>query len=169
MMTMFILFAALYVYNATSNDMQASSEKPHAYFKEAIKPGQPDIKTRHYEAGTRTLRVEDIKDISSIKLSKEKTIKIILPSDVLFDEGEAELKSGAISSLMAVGQLIQGTDHTVTVAGHTDNIPIQTDRFPSNWELSTARACIAAKFLIDKTDIPPSQIQVIGYAENRPI
>ena len=169
MMTMFVLFALLYVYHFANKEVQASSGAPVVKYHEEIKPVQKEILTPHYEITTETLRLEDLKDISSVELTKEKAVKIILPSDVLFDTAEAELKSDAVGSLMAVGQLIQGTDYAVTVAGHTDNIPIHTDRFPSNWELSTARACVAAKFLIDKTDIPPSQIQVIGYAENRPI
>jgi chemotaxis protein MotB len=169
MMTMFVFFAVLYVYNTTSKEVQASSTKPEINYHEEVQPTQTEKIPEPYEMSTETLRLEDLKDISSIELTKEKTVKIILPSDVLFDTAEAELKPEAISSLMAVGQLIQGTDYAVTVAGHTDNIPIETDRFPSNWELSTARACVAAKFLIDKAEIPASQIQVIGYAENRPI
>ena len=171
MMTMFVLFAVLYVYHTTNKDVLASAGEPGVRVHEVIQPVpvQTEYIRRQYEISMETLRLEDLKDISSVELTKEKAVKIILPGDVLFDTGEAELKSEAIGSLMAVGQLIQDTDYAVTVAGHTDNIPIQTDRFPSNWELSTARACVAAKFLIDKTEIPPSQIQVIGYAENRPI
>jgi chemotaxis protein MotB len=169
MMTMFILFALLYVYQDSNKEVQASSVKPDIKYREEIKPVRREILTPRYELNTETLRLDDLKDLSDIELTKEKAVKIILPSDVLFDTAEAELKSGAIGSLMAVGQFIQGTDYAVTVAGHTDNIPISTDRFPSNWELSTARACVAAKFLIDEGEILPSQIQVIGYAENRPI
>lgn len=169
MMTMFVLFALLYVYHTTNKEVQASSGAPIIKYHEEIQPVQKEVLVPHYEITTETLRLEDLKDISSVELTQEKAVKIILPSDVLFDTGEAELKSNAVGSLMDVGQLIQGTDYAVTVAGHTDNIPIQTDRFPSNWELSTARACVAAKFLIDEANIPPSQIQVIGYAENRPI
>ena len=165
MMTMFVLFALLYVYHTTNKEVQASSEERGTFFHEEI---QPFLSQRH-DSVTETLRVEDLKDISSVELTKDKVVKIILPGDVLFDTAEAELKPGAISSLMAVGQLIQGTDYAVTVAGHTDNIPIHTDKYPSNWELSTARACVAAKFLIDETEVSPAQIQVIGYAENRPI
>jgi chemotaxis protein MotB len=169
MMTMFVLFAILYVYNITDKEVQASSVEPGIKYREVIQPVRKEVISRRYDVITETLKIEDLKDISSVELTKEKAVKIILPSDVLFDTGEAELKSDAVGSLMAVGQLIQGTDYAVTVAGHTDNIPIHTDRFPSNWELSTTRACVAAKFLIDETNIPPSQIQVIGHAENRPI
>ena len=151
MMTMFILFALLYVYQTSNKEVQASAGKPAINYREEIKPVRTEILSPRYE------------------LTEKQTVKIILPGDVLFDTAEAELKHGAIGSLMAVGQFIQGMDYSVTVAGHTDNIPITTDRFPSNWELSTARACVAAKFLIEEAGILPSQIQVIGYAENRPI
>jgi chemotaxis protein MotB len=169
MMTMFVLFAVLYAYHSSNTEVQASSGKLSVNYREEIKPVKKEVLSPNYEISTETLRLEDLKDISTVELSKNTAVKIILPSDVLFDTGEAELKSDAIGSLMAVGQLIEGTDNAVTVAGHTDNIPIQTERFPSNWELSAARACVAAKFLIDETNIPPDRIQVIGYAENRPI
>jgi chemotaxis protein MotB len=170
MMTMFVIFAVLYVYHTTNEEAQASSgEQQCSRTQEEIQPVKKRDLVRRYKLGAQTLRIEDLKDISSVELTKEKAVRIILPSDVLFDTGEAELKSGAIGSLMAVGKFIQGTDYAVTVAGHTDNIPIHTDRFPSNWELSTARACVAAKFLIDEINILSAQIQIIGYAENRPI
>lgn len=170
MMTMFVLFAVLYGYQTANKGTPISSDsKPNVYFQEIKNREQAENISQNDEVITETLRIEDLKGISSMELTKEKAVKIILPSDILFDTGEAGLKPGAITSLMAVGQLIQGMDYTVTVAGHTDNIPIQTDRFPSNWELSMARACVAAKFLIDETDISPSKVQVIGYAENRPI
>ena len=169
MMTMFVLFALLYVYHTTNKEVQASSGEQRSYIHEEIQPVEKEKQSPRYRPSTEILRMEDLKDLASIELTEDKVVKIILPGDVLFDTGEAELKPGAISSLMSVGQLIEGTDYAVTVAGHTDNIPIHTDRFPSNWELSTARACVAAKFLIDETDIPPARIQVTGYAENRPI
>lgn len=169
MMTMFVLFAVLYAYHTSNKEVQASFGETSIKFHEEIQPVQTEYISRHYEVSTETLRVEDLKDITSVELTKKKAVKIILPSDVLFDTGEAELKSDAIGSLMAVGQLIRGTDYAVTVTGHTDDIPIHTEKFPSNWELSTARACVAAKFLIYETNILPAQIQVTGYAENRPL
>lgn len=169
MMTMFILFAVLYAYHAISEEKEVPSKRSEIDFHEEVKPAETGDLSRFYETSMETIRVERLQDITSVELIKEKAVKIILPSDVLFDVGEAELKSGAVGSLEAVGRLIKDTNYSVTVAGHTDEIPIHTDRFPSNWELSTARACVAAKFLIEKTNISPGQIQVIGYAEYRPI
>ena len=169
MMTMFVLFAVLYVYHSSNKEVQASPEKSITGYREEIKPVQTEKLPPFHEISTETLRLEDLKDIDSVELTKEKAVKIILPSDVLFDTAEAELKPDAIGSLKAVGDLIRNTNYAITVAGYTDNIPIHTNKYPSNWELSTARACVAAKFLIDEANIPPAQIQVIGYAENRPI
>ncbi len=155
MMTMFILFCVLYAY-------------PSAGIK-ANKPVQDNDLSEFYEKSMETFRAKNFRDITSVELTSDKAVKIILPSDILFDTGCAEIKTAASGSLVAVGELIRDKGYAVTVAGHTDNVPINTDRFPSNWELSAARACEAAKFLIGETEIPPDRIQVLGYAEYRPI
>ena len=56
----------------------------------------------------------------------------------------------------------------LVVEGHTDNVPIQTERFPSNWELSTGRAASVARYLIER-GIAPQRLQATGYADTRPI
>ena len=170
MMTMFILFCVLYTYktpNIKEVQIPKIETKIEVHEQERFYPSEELY--RFYEMSRKTLNAEELQDITSVELTDDKTVKIILPSDILFDTGEAALKSGALGSLKAVGGLIKDTKYAVTIAGHTDNIPIHTERFPSNWELSTSRACVAAKYLIDETNIPPDQIQVIGYAEYRPI
>jgi chemotaxis protein MotB len=169
MMTMFVLFAVLYAYSALKKEVPEPLKKPEIIFKEVPKPVIKEDISQFYEKSMETIRAEKLEDITSVELIKDKAVKIILPSDVFFDIGKAELKSEAVGSLRAVGELIKETNYTVTVAGHTDAIPINTEMFPSNWELSTARACVAAKFIIEQANIPPGQIQVIGYAEFRPV
>ncbi len=169
MMTMFILFCMLYAYKTSNKEVQASPFKPETVYHEKTRPVPKEDLTGLYEMSRETLRAKDFKDVASVELTRNKAVKIILPSDILFDTGQAELKQDALGSLAAVGALLKDKNYAITVAGYTDNIPINTDRYPSNWELSTARACVAAKFLIEKSDIPPGQIQVVGYADNRPI
>ena len=169
MMTMFILFCILYAYKTSNKEVTASPLKPEIIYQEKIRPVPKEDLTGLYEMSRETLRARDFKDVASVELTRDKAVKIILPSDILFDTGQAELKPDALGSLAAVGALLKDKNYAITVAGYTDNIPINTDRFPSNWELSTARACVAAKFLIDESDISPGQIQVVGYADNRPI
>jgi len=94
---------------------------------------------------------------------------IHISESAFFDMGKAELKPEArtILDLISV-QLLKIPNH-IRVEGHTDNIPINTERFPSNWELSASRAAVCLRYLIDKLDFPPERISAVGYAEYRPI
>jgi len=92
-----------------------------------------------------------------------------LPNDVLFDSGQTAIKPAgkeAISQIARVLKTIQG--RTFQVAGDTDNLPIQTPRFPSNWELSTARAVEVVKLLVAQ-GVDPRALSAAGYGEFDPI
>lgn len=92
-----------------------------------------------------------------------------LPDNVLFDSGDAELKAQGQATLAEVAQVLRSIEgRQFQVAGHTDNVPIRSRRFPSNWELSTARAVSVARYLIDQ-GIPSERISAAGYAETQPV
>lgn len=92
-----------------------------------------------------------------------------LPDNVLFDSGESELKREGQATLLEVVQILRTIDdRQFQIAGHTDNVPIRSRRFPSNWELSTARAVTVARFMIDN-GMPGDRISAAGYAETQPI
>lgn len=95
-------------------------------------------------------------------------IRINMRSPVLFDLGKAELKREIMPLLDKIAALLKDMPNEIDIEGHTDNLPIQTSRFPSNWELSTARAISVAKYLI-KLGILPFRIGVAGYADSRPL
>ncbi|WP_058485162.1 OmpA/MotB family protein [Defluviitalea phaphyphila] len=89
---------------------------------------------------------------------------------VLFDSGKAELKPEAIEILNKIGtQLSKYADNRIRFEGHTDNRPINTIRFPSNWELSAARAIAVAKYYIDELGFDPKQFSTEGFGEYAPI
>jgi len=92
---------------------------------------------------------------------------------ILFDSGMAEIKPQGLEVLRRVGNILsESLDKVVQVEGHTDNIPISSrlkDRFPSNWELSTARAANVVHFLQDQVGIPGERLAVTGYGPYRPI
>jgi chemotaxis protein MotB len=92
-----------------------------------------------------------------------------IEDSLLFDLGIADISSEALIFLSRVGLLIAGTDYTVRIEGHTDNVPIHNDRFDSNWELSTARAVNVLKFFLEKANIPAHRLFAVGYAEYRPL
>ncbi len=179
MMTMFILFAVLFVYHASNHDTEymknPTAESDLVVASEAFfstpepRKNASKAMSELYEIGRRTLRADDLKDIASVELVQDKAVRIILTGDVFFDTGKADLKPGGVESLHKLSEILKETPHAVNVVGHTDDVPIHTDRFPSNWELSTARACKTARFLIDNMGLSPNQIYVSGHAEYQPV
>jgi len=92
-----------------------------------------------------------------------------LPDNILFESGEAELKDAgeaALAEIVEVLKTIPGREFQV--AGHTDNVPIRSRRFPSNWELSTSRAVAVAKFMIER-GLPGGRVSAAGHAETAPV
>lgn len=93
---------------------------------------------------------------------------IDLKQDILFPSGSSTLSVIGDETLAEVADaLAEFTDRNFQVEGHTDNVPIKTDRFPSNWELSTARAVSVAKLFVDR-GIKPENLSAAGYSEFQP-
>ena len=111
------------------------------------------------------------KDVAISRLQGKLTVTIL--DRVLFDSGEAELKpdgGGVLRKVAAV--LSQHPELKIHVVGHTDNVPIRANarsRFPSNWELSTARATAAVRFLTESAGVDPHRVGAVGYGEFRPV
>lgn len=94
---------------------------------------------------------------------------IQLPQDILFQSGSATLAREGRQTLAEVGQVLAGlSDRAFQVEGHTDNVPISTERFPSNWELSTARALSVVKLLVEQ-GVSPENVSGAGYGEFQPV
>jgi len=92
--------------------------------------------------------------------------------NALFDSGSATLKESSEDTLLFIAELLKNEefmDRAVRVEGHTDNIPINTLRFPSNWELSTTRSTNVIKFFINGGAIEPNRLSASGYGEYYPI
>jgi chemotaxis protein MotB len=94
---------------------------------------------------------------------------IQLANDVLFDSGHTEIKPAGQQAIAEVATVFRSIpDRKFQVAGNTDNVRIHTDRFPSNWELSTARAVEVVRFLVAQ-GVPPELLSAAGYGEFDPI
>ena len=93
----------------------------------------------------------------------------LLTDNVLFDSGLADIKPRGLPLLAEVGTLL-GVDHVhpIVVEGHTDDVPIATSKFASNWELSTARASAVVRWLIGR-QLPARRFSAAGYADLRPL
>jgi chemotaxis protein MotB len=94
---------------------------------------------------------------------------LALPNDVLFDSGRTDLKPAGKDALGQVARAMATiTDRKFEVSGHTDDVPIHTARFPSNWELSTARAVEVTKLLV-ANGVRPEALSAAGYGEFDPV
>ncbi len=105
-----------------------------------------------------------------IKIREEdRGIVLQVDESILFDPGKAEIKEGSIDILNTISKIIEETDNDIVAEGHTDNVPINTAKYKSNWELSTARAMNIVKYFIENKNISPTRLSVKGYGEYNPI
>ena len=86
----------------------------------------------------------------------------------MFDLGKADLKPEAISFLDQLSQIIAGNNYQIEVAGHTDNFPVSNPAYPTNWELSSARAARVARYLIQHGRLEPGRFTVLGHSFYQP-
>lgn len=87
----------------------------------------------------------------------------------LFGLGSADITAEALPLLQKVGAIISKTDYLIRIEGHTDNLPIHTERYPSNWELSTARAVNVLRYFIKNHNIDPQRLAAEGFSEFHPL
>jgi chemotaxis protein MotB len=86
-----------------------------------------------------------------------------------FDSGKATIKPEAYELINTIAEVVTQYNNPMRFEGHTDNIPISSAQFPSNWELSTTRATMAVKYLLNNFDVDSNKISATGYAEFRPL
>lgn len=104
---------------------------------------------------------------------QERGVVISLKDSILFSAGSADLSPAAKKTLNQLSaqlkQAMKGQTRPIRVEGHTDNTPIRTARYPSNWELSTARATNIVRYLIGGKQFPADKLSAAGYGEFRPV
>ena len=173
MMTMFIMFAVMFIYQMANRDF-SFGEGPGAAtisdsgsglimnddVKRVLSESFPDI----YDLSRKT-----IKELASVELIEDRAVRITLTNDLLFEVGKANLKPGAKEVLGNIALVIDQTSYMVNVVGHTDNVPIKTDEFPTNWELSAIRACVVARYLMENYNLPEERFFISGHSYHQPL
>lgn len=99
----------------------------------------------------------------------DKGLVLYFKEKVLFDRGQADLKPEAKKIFVVLGPFLKSAPNDIHIEGHTDNLPVKTERYPSNWELSTARASNVARYFIEQEKLDPKRVAASGYGEYRPI
>ncbi|KPB05375.1 flagellar motor protein MotS [Bacillus sp. CHD6a] len=114
------------------------------------------------------LEENDLEDVV-VANRTERGIVLVLEEKVLYETAEARILPIAHPFLDKVGTLLTRIPNLVKVEGHTDNRPISTEKFPSNWELSAARASSVIRYLLESHDLDPERFSAVGYGDTRPI
>lgn len=104
----------------------------------------------------------------SVEMNERGLVIRVLES-TLFELGSADIKPEARQTLDLIATQLVEVPNQIRIEGHTDNLPISTARFPSNWELSTARASSVVRYLITNHGLPPDQVSALGFGEYRPL
>lgn len=143
-----------------SGELSAEKEKEVARLKETYENLMKEMK-------------EEI-DKGEIKITQAvDRLSVNMVEKILFDSGKAEVKPGGLKILNRVGTILKGvTDKQIRIEGHTDNVKIGTrikEKYPTNWELSTARATNVVRYLQDNIGIDPNLLFAAGYSEYRPV
>lgn len=145
---------------------------------------------KHAPIGTPLDRNEDISDTSGSVVHENKDseqfenldstegieavyttkgIKLTLDDSLLFRSGSAEITAVGKALLLKISKVVKPLKRHIRVEGHTDNVPIKTARYPSNWELSTERAINVVKLFIHEGGIIPQKLSAVGYGDVKPI
>ena len=104
----------------------------------------------------------------SVTIQKE-GIAISLSGNLLFDSGRADLKPESVKILDRIAQRLKNMPNEIRVEGHTDNIPVDSEMYPTNWELSVARATVVTRYLTEVDGVPSQRLSAQGYGEFKPI
>jgi chemotaxis protein MotB len=135
--------------SATKDDLQAMQAQLQSY-----------IQSQSLQKSVQTKITRD---------GKKRELVITLLSDKqLFDSGKADIKPFTKKILDEVYRQLKTRQNEVRVEGNTDNVPISNDQFPSNWELSAARATGVARYFVEDDGLAPRRISALGYGEYRP-
>jgi len=176
MITLLLVFF-IYLYSISDLDiskfLQAQESMKKEFNLQASNSFLKDFKTR--EKKLQELKSAFIQSIEVNQLTKHVTIsqqldylEINLTSKILFESGSASLLNEAQYILEHISELLAINEGQIIIEGHTDNQPIKTFQFPSNWELSSARAAAVARYFTS-LDIAPNRLQTVGYGEHRPV
>jgi chemotaxis protein MotB len=132
-------------------------------------PGTKEVAIRRLRELVKTMQAASQFALIHMMEKSDGSIVITIPDQVLFNSGEAAVKPEGLPFLQGLAQAMIELNRQVRVEGHTDNVPIRTVQFPSNWELSATRAVIVVRVLSELYAVPGEHLAALGYADSRPL
>jgi chemotaxis protein MotB len=193
---LFALFVVLFAFAKADQKKQAQVTEAidNAFHSMSVIPNANSVSDNHAAQSMNTFMQEDVlspakvkEDLNNLHRELEKSLSnqvathsvsmkmdrnglvISLHEAGFFASGSATPKPGAIPTLRQIAVSLGNTPYDLRIEGHTDDIPIHTAAFDSNWELSAARATHIARIFLDMKAIPPERLSAAGYAEFHPV
>ncbi|RKY62838.1 MAG: hypothetical protein DRP95_00545 [Candidatus Latescibacterota bacterium] len=167
MVTLLLTFFVVML--AMSQVNMGALEEIGASMRRAIKGGEPKPRyslSELVEDVRRMIEEERLQGQVDVGITPQ-GVAINLKGAILFDLGSAELRPQAVPLLAKLAGKLKALPYRISVEGHTDDLPIHTRRFPSNWELSAARAARVVRFFVQQ-GIPKGRLQAVGFADTKP-
>ncbi len=147
----------------------SATEKAQAAAKEDFEKLAAEIKN-NMEQGIKNLGQEEQVSLTELKFIIDKRGLVLRFSErFFFPSGDASIRPEVLPTLNVLAQSLEKIPNHIRIEGHTDSVPICTPRFPSNWELSTARATSIVRYFLTHFKFEPNQLSAAGYGEFRPI
>ncbi|HOP80496.1 MAG TPA: flagellar motor protein MotB [Armatimonadota bacterium] len=115
------------------------------------------------------VKEENLEQAVRLRVDERGLVISLVTDKVLFNKGQAELSPSARKILDGIGDALKKVPNSVCVEGHTCNLPVSSTKYPSNWELSTARATVVVRYLIEKSGIPADRLSAAGYSDRKPL
>ncbi|HEX6837974.1 MAG TPA: OmpA family protein, partial [Polyangia bacterium] len=150
---------------ATSADLAAAQKR-----MDEMKRAQEAAEKRAQQFRDMVAKFKSMIDAGKLQVEIRNGLMLVkLPDNILFDPGKTEIKQAGKDAIAQVTQILSGIEgRKFQVTGHTDNIPIKSAKFKSNWELSTARAVEVTKLMI-ADGMDPKRLSAAGYADELPV
>jgi len=151
-------------------------KKPSGVLKEPnVVPKAPDVAKQQQRDTMRNV-AKDILEVMAPLIEQGKVrvietsrgVTIEINDSILFSPGQALLQPPLVTAMSAIAEVLAPTEFPITIEGHTDNVPIKTPQFPSNWELSAVRATTVLRLFTD-SGVAAERLTAIGYADTRPV
>ncbi len=165
-----VLYAAAQVQQpAVAAQAAAPVERPEPNVSpDAARDAQARVVVEALRARMAEALDDDVRGLRAEISRDGRGLVVSLPEEATFLPGSADVTAEARPLVRRVVEAIGDRDYAVRVEGHTDDRPIRTSRFPSNWELSTARAGAVVAFMVDTLGVPPERLSAAGYGEFHP-
>jgi chemotaxis protein MotB len=174
MMTMFIFFAVMYLYQAGDKEVNFGLGPGKSSLSEQGSGRVINVNTQSksldvFDQTQQAIKEVLIDDNISTDLINGNALRIILAGDFLFDSGSADLKLGARYQLDQIAKALNENEYYINVAGHTDDTPSDSDTYPTNWELSSHRAVMVARYLTEERNVDENRLYITAHSYHQPV